>query len=481
MAGMPDTEKIETPILVVGLSAAGAKQLPASLLTRLKQADLLVGGQRQLDYFPDFTQETIAIGANIPTVVERLKQAIASQHQAVVLASGDPLCYGMGATLRRYFPAHQLEIIPTPTAFQLAFAALAEPWHDALLLSAHGRSVADVVTQLVSPHKDSPQEGLTASKAAILTDNQHTPAVIAQALLEQGMSPHSPCAICENLGSTEQRVVPTRLGEVDQQSYAPLNVFVVWAGGDWGAGDKGIEGLEIGDKGIEGLGIGDKGIGGLGIGDKGIENSALIPQSPNLQSSISQSKIQNPKSKIHPLPDDVFSTSAGQITKREIRLLSLAELALQPHQIMWDIGAGSGAVAIEAGRSQPSGRVYAIEKRTEMYRHIQENLTRFPTPNVQLTQGIAPADLFDWPQPHAVFIGGSGGNLSAIITLATEQLHPYGRLVINLATLDNLHTVQQQLPTATITQIQINRGVSVLDMTRFQALNPVFMITWRKE
>ncbi len=100
---------------------------------------------------------------------------------------------------------------------------------------------------------------------------------------------------------------------------------------------------------------------------------------------------------------------------------------------------------------------------------------------MQLSQGIAPFDLLDWPQPHAVFIGGSGGKLSDIISLAVDRLHPHGRLVINLATLDNLFAVQQQLPTATISQIQINRGVPVLEMTRFKALNPVFIVTWRKD
>ncbi len=451
---MDDVLENGPPILVVGLSAAGAKQLPPNLLKRITPADVLVGGLRHLDYFPHFKQETITIEANIPTVVERLKQATASQQQVVVLASGDPLYYGIGATLRRYFPARQLEIIPSPTAFQMAFAALAEPWHDALLLSAHGRPLADVVTQLISLHEDLPPENspirdINAPKAAILTDNQHTPAVIAQALLAQGLSRHSRCAVCENLGSAEQRVVQTRLGEVGQHSYASLNVFVVWAGGDVKEGFR-----------------------NQGLGARDQELGSSICQSPNLLI---------PQSSPPGLPDEAFSTSAGQLTKREIRLLSLAELALQPHEIMWDIGAGSGAVAIEAARSQPTAIVYAIEKRAEMYRYGQENLRRFPAPNMQLSQGIAPANLLDWPQPHAVFIGGSGGKLADIISLAIDRLHPHGRLVINLATLHNLHTVQQQLPTATISQIQINRGVPVLEMTRFKALNPIFIITWRKE
>jgi precorrin-6Y C5,15-methyltransferase (decarboxylating) len=180
------------------------------------------------------------------------------------------------------------------------------------------------------------------------------------------------------------------------------------------------------------------------------------------------------------LPDDAFLTTAGQITKREIRLLSLAELALGPGEVMWDIGAGSGAVSLEAARMQPAAVVYAIEKRAEMCEHIRENLRRFPAPNLRLTQGVAPADLAHWSDPHAVFIGGSGGQLEAILATAKSRLHPGGRLVINLATLENLQVARSLLPGAQCYQAQINRSVPILEMTRFEALNPVFVITWKK-
>jgi precorrin-6Y C5,15-methyltransferase (decarboxylating) len=163
---------IDTSILVVGMSAAGAESLPAAFRQRIAAADLLVGGARHLAYFPGGAQERLAITANIDAIVARLRQALDVGERAVVLASGDPLCYGIGATLRRFLPAQALEIVPAPTAFQLAFAALAEPWHDAALLSAHARPLPDVVRGV-----------LAAPKAAILTDNQHTPAVIAGALL----------------------------------------------------------------------------------------------------------------------------------------------------------------------------------------------------------------------------------------------------------------------------------------------------------
>ena len=200
-------------ILIVGLTAAGADGLPQNLIERILAADVLAGGHRQLAYFPDFAGETIPITTEVEPVAEQLRQVLDQNRQAVVLASGDPLCYGIGASLRRTFPAEALEIIPAPTAFQLAFAALSEPWHGAALLCAHARPLSDVVAGVLS-----------APKAAILTDNQQTPVVIANALLDAGLSPQSECAICENLGGPEQRIVKTMLAEVNRQEYAALNV-----------------------------------------------------------------------------------------------------------------------------------------------------------------------------------------------------------------------------------------------------------------
>ena len=422
-------------ILIVGLSAGGADSLPTPVLERIMTADLLAGGQRHLGYFPHFKGTTLTITANIAQVAERLQQALDNGQKVVVLASGDPLCYGIGASLRRYFPAEQLEIMPAPSAFQLAFAALAEPWSEAVLLSAHARPLPEVVAGVQS-----------APKAAILTDLQHTPAVIAQALLQAGLPPALPCAICENLGSPEQRVVHTLLGRVDREMYAPLNVFVVWQS--------------------EGKIVASPNVGAsLALVPRGDCEGAPLPPLP-----------------IPPgLPDEAFSTSAAQITKREIRLLSLAELALGPGEVMWDIGAGSGAVGIEAARAQPLARVYAVEKRAGLCEHLRENLGRFPAPNLRLTQGVAPEATGDWPAPQSIFIGGSGGRLAEIIQVVRERLSVGGRLVINLATMENLGTTRSLLPEARVVQVQVNRGVPILEMIRLEALNPVFIVTWRKK
>jgi len=397
-------------ILVLGMSSGGAESLPQNLLARIADADVLIGGKRHLGYFADFGRECLSIGADVQPIVERLKLALNRGEKAVVLASGDPLCYGIGATLRRYFEPDQLEIIPAPSAFQLAFAALAEPWQDAAFLSAHARPLEDVI-----------QGVLSAPKAAILTDNTYTPPIIAGALIAAGLPTHTQAAVCENLGAASARILRARLGEMLNRQYAPLNVMVVW-------------------------------------------------------------QDAPPPRPIPPgLADSAFSTSGGQITKRAVRLLSLAELALEPGQVLWDIGAGSGAVAIEAARSQPTAQVYAIEKRPAFCDHLRENLRRFPAPNLTLTEGIAPAACSTWAAPHAVFIGGSGGRLAAIIELVKTRLHPGGRVVANLVTLENLQEISALLPESRALQIQVNYAVPIQAMRRLEALNPVFMVTWRRD
>ncbi|NJP07650.1 MAG: precorrin-6y C5,15-methyltransferase (decarboxylating) subunit CbiE [Chloroflexaceae bacterium] len=204
-------------ILVLGLTAAGRASLPDAMVQRVLQADVLVGGQRQLDCFADAGGERLLVNLGLEHVVRRLRAALTQQQRAVVLASGDPLCYGIGSSLRRFFAPAELEVVPAASAFQLAFAALAEPWHDALLLSAHNRPLETVV-----------QRVRQAAVAAILTDQRHTPAAIAQALLEDGTAADTRCAICENLGYPEERILLTTLHDACHQLYEPLNVMVVW-------------------------------------------------------------------------------------------------------------------------------------------------------------------------------------------------------------------------------------------------------------
>ncbi|MFV9505801.1 MAG: precorrin-6y C5,15-methyltransferase (decarboxylating) subunit CbiE [Oscillochloridaceae bacterium umkhey_bin13] len=417
-------------ILVLGLTGSEREHVLPTYLARILEADLLVGGDRQLAAFADANGERLSLRQGVGAVAAHLRLAFDAGRRIVVLASGDPLCYGIGASLRRWFAAEELEIVPAPSSYQLAFAALAEPWHDAVLLSAHARPLAEVLPRV-----------LAAPKAAMLTDEQHTPAVIARALLDAGLPAATPCAICEHLAEPAQRIVRTTLAAATTQSFAALNVFVVW----------------------------------------NERATAATSNKPSTALNQEVSAIGYRLSAIAPgLPDDAFSTTGSLITKREIRLLSLAELALGPGEVLWDIGAGSGAVGIEAARWQPLATIYAVERRAALWDHIRINLQRFPAPNVQLVEGSAPEACAELPDPHAVFLGGSGGQLAAVIALVQQRLFPGGRLVITLVSLEHLQLARTCLPEAHVVQVQVSVGTPIQSMLRLEAQNPIFVLSWRK-
>ncbi|NTV65688.1 MAG: bifunctional cobalt-precorrin-7 (C(5))-methyltransferase/cobalt-precorrin-6B (C(15))-methyltransferase, partial [Oscillochloris sp.] len=104
----------------------------------------------------------------------------------------------------------------------------------------------------------------------------------------------------------------------------------------------------------------------------------------------------------------------------------------------------------------------------------------FPLPNVRLVQGAAPAICGELPDPHAVFIGGSGGWLAELIAVVRGRLRPGGRLVLALVTLENLQTARACLPEARLVQVQVSVGTPILGMLRLEAQNPVFLLSWRK-
>jgi precorrin-6Y C5,15-methyltransferase (decarboxylating) len=165
--------------------------------------------------------------------------------------------------------------------------------------------------------------------------------------------------------------------------------------------------------------------------------------------------------------------------------VSLAKLGLRENSIVWDIGAGSGAVSIEVSFLARGGFVFAIEKNSGDVAVIRENVKRFNRTNVEIIQAVAPDGLEGLPDPSAVFIGGSGGNMSQIVDVACARLKTGGRIVANLVTLENLQTLCKELEVngfdAEVTLVNIAKSKQVLDLTRLEALNPVFVVAgWRK-
>lgn len=188
------------------------------------------------------------------------------------------------------------------------------------------------------------------------------------------------------------------------------------------------------------------------------------------------------------LPDDAFAQKRpdkGLITKSEARAISLYSLGLTPDSVVWDVGAGSGSVALEAALIAHNGKVYAVERDAESIHHLRCNLRRLGPDNVAIVQGAAPAALDDLPDPDCVFVGGGGRKLSGILGCVASRLRPGGRIVANLAAMERALQAYERLRglgfAADLTMASASRAKPLPDgALRFAALNPVFIVAAKR-
>lgn len=420
-------------IHVVGIGLDGASGLSESVLNTVNGASLLVGSDRHLSYFPQHHAPRLVLGDLTETIVE-IKNYItrwkfepkSQQNYIVILVSGDPLFFGLGRLLIAEFFPDQLTFYPHLSSIQLAFNRIKTSWQDAQIISAHGRSMQGLTQAL--------QQGV--EKIAILTDNINNPSAIAQLLLALDLPSRYQFWVCENLGGMDEKVQQFNLEAVNRQTFSPLNVVVLLR-----------------------------------------------------QSSLSTEPLDLSKVPQFGIPDQLFlsySDRPGLMTKREVRLLILGELALQPKQIIWDVGAGTGSVSIEIARLFPDSTVYAIEKTAAGTSLIEQNRQRFQTNNVVSIHGEAPNILHHLRSPHRIFIGGSGNNLSEILGLSSIRLAPGGVIVLALATIEHLNIALAWLEerkrierswTYRLLNVQLSRSVPIANLTRFSPLNPITILT----
>jgi precorrin-6B C5,15-methyltransferase / cobalt-precorrin-6B C5,C15-methyltransferase len=423
-----------TPIQVIGLGLDGADSLSDSVKRLIDHAVLLVGSDRHLSYFPTYAGDRLVLRdfrQAIQTVRERLNATGSSPRLVmldaeaippliVILTSGDPLFFGLGRLLLAELPAESITFHPHLSSVQLAFSRVKVAWQDARVISAHGRSLEELTQAL--------QQG--SEKIAVLTDPVNTPQAIERLLLALNL----PCSyqlwVCENLGGTDEQVRCFQPNTMAGYSFAALNIVIL---------------LRVSDRSPVDL----KHLPALGVPDR---QFLSFPDRP------------------------------GLITKREVRVLVLGELALQSNQTIWDIGAGTGSVSIEIARLFPSSRLYAIEQTAIGISLIQQNSQRFQVDNVTSIHGAAPAALQTLPPPDRIFIGGSSGQLTDILQTCSQRLHPAGTMVLALATLEHLTRALNWLESSQgweyrLLQVQLSRSVPVAALTRFHPLNPVTLLT----
>ncbi|MDM9385438.1 precorrin-6y C5,15-methyltransferase (decarboxylating) subunit CbiE [Chlorogloeopsis sp. ULAP01] len=409
-----------TKIHVVGIGLDGAAGLTQKVRQLVEKATLLVGSDRHLSYFPNHLAQRLVL-KDFTEAIQEIRHLLAIGTEGiVVLVSGDPLFFGLGRLLLSELPPKTLTFHPHLSSVQLAFNRIQVPWQDARVISAHGRSVDELVQAL--------QQGV--EKIAVLTDGKNTPGAIACLVESLNLPSQYQFWVCENLGGNNERIIETgNFASVQNQDFAPLNVVVL------------------------------------------------------LRQEHSQ-KLDLEKLPYFGIPDDYFlcfSDRPGLMTKREVRTLVLAELALRPGQIIWDIGAGTGSVSIEIARLFPTSKVYAIEKTTAGSSLIARNCERFQVQNVISIHGSAPEVLESLEgKCDRIFIGGSGGNLTAIVDTCAVRLNPQGVIVLALATLEHLNTALLWFKAHSweyqLLQVQLSRSVPIGQLTRFAPLNPVTIV-----
>ncbi|MDQ0338389.1 precorrin-6Y C5,15-methyltransferase (decarboxylating) [Caldalkalibacillus uzonensis] len=395
-------------IKVIGIGDDGKQSLLPLYRRWIEESQVLVGGKRHLAFFPDYQGEKVEISGGLKDLARRLKE---ETRPTVVLASGDPLFYGIGGYLAKQMP---VEVYPSLSSLQLAFARMGESWQDAYIHSVHGRPMTGLAQRI---------DG--RDKVVLLTDVNNSPQAIAAYLIKFGMTEYK-AFVAENLGGEDERTGWYTLDEMVELHFSPLNVVVL------------------------------KRVGPSPQWPLGIDDEAFAQRKPD----------------------------KGLITKKEVRVLSLAQLGLRTDSVVWDIGTCTGSVAIEAARLAREGAVYAIEKNEADLELCRRNMLIFRT-DLVLKHGKAPDGLEDFPDPDAIFIGGTGGNLEALLNTCASRLKPHGTMVLNAATIETLSQALaafKALGFATqVTQVQVSRSKPILNMNRFLALNPVFILRASRE
>jgi len=180
------------------------------------------------------------------------------------------------------------------------------------------------------------------------------------------------------------------------------------------------------------------------------------------------------------IPDELFIRGEVPMTREEIRVISLAKARLGPGQVVWDVGSGTGSIAVEAALLAPGGQVWAVERSAGGCRLIRENCSRFDVPEVRVVQGEAPGALADLPRPDRVIVGGSGGKLREILDLIREKMLPGGRLVINAVTLETLTGTLDFLRAGCqceIVQVAVSKSLQLGSSRVMKPYHPVYIIS----
>ncbi|MDX9716056.1 MAG: precorrin-6y C5,15-methyltransferase (decarboxylating) subunit CbiE [Thauera sp.] len=470
----PSTPPPSSHCSVVGILDDGWPGLSDAARARIATAGCVIGAARTLELVAahlgphSACHKMDSAFSRLPGWIEAARSAGA---HSVVLATGDPLCHGIAANLIDKLGADAVEVLPAPSTLQLACARLRLPWQDACIASCHG---ADAGEWVAAPPQSGPPQ----------TDPlQPTP-------VQPGPPPSSPSpahGLYRLVRAVAEHALVLAFTSPANRPDRVARALLAAGYGDRGSGE------EVRLSVVARLCLDDEAVfHALRLEEAAVQrfpepNVVAIERRP-LATADARSDALPVSTPVFGLDDLDYvqrSPEKGLITKLEARAVSLARLALRADSLVWDIGAGAGSVGLEASRIAHHGHVWAIEKNAADAANARHNARRLRASNYSLFEGKAPAGLDAWPDPDAVFIGGSGGELAELITLALKRLKPGGRLVMNFVTVENLATATTTLDAnATawaLTLLSAARSQPILDMHRLAAQNPVWILTACKE
>jgi precorrin-6Y C5,15-methyltransferase (decarboxylating) len=392
-------------LALIGIGEGGVEALQPAARALLAQAELIVGGSRHLALVEDAKAERLVWPSPITDAIA----AIVSRRGApvVVLASGDPLFFGVGDLLARHVARAEMLCIPSPSAFALAASRLLWSQQDCALLSLHGRAF-----ERITPHLQ------PRARLIVLSWDETTPARVARHLVALGMG-GSRLHVLEHLGGPRERMRDALAKDFAYHDIAALNTLAIEIEASPGA--------------------------------------RVIPLTPGL-------------------PDDWFEHD-GQITKRDTRAVTLSALAPRKGELLWDIGAGCGSIAIEWLLADPANRAIAIESIAERAARIARNAMALGVPGLEIMTARAPQALAGLTPPDAIFIGGGGDAL--LLQAAWDALPAYGRIVANAVTLETQSALTRAFTEkgGELVHLQVAQARS---LGRFHALDPAMaVLQWR--
>jgi precorrin-6Y C5,15-methyltransferase (decarboxylating) len=391
-------------LTVTGIGEDGVTGLGKTARHALLAASTIFGSQRQLDLLPPCIRGQRLTWPS-PFSLDAL---LAMRGEPVcVLASGDPMFFGVGASLARQLPSNEMLILPASSSCSLAAARMGWPLQDVVTLSVVARPIAALNAQLFS-----------GVRLLVLSNDGQSPAAIAALLRERGFGP-SRLSVLEHLGGEAERRIDGVANDWTDPQVADLNLIAI--------------------------------------------ECIAESNTPRL-------------SRLAGLPDSAFSHD-GQLTKRDVRAITLARLAPVPGELLWDVGAGSGSIGIEWMRAHPGCRALAIEADEGRQQLIEHNRDALGVPGLQLIRGSAPQALDGLERPDAIFIGG-GVTRDGVLDTCWARLKPGGRLIANAVTLQSEMTLMawREQHGGELTRIHIAQAQPLGDFDTWRQALPITLL-----